>query len=138
MKEIANTSRYSLYFLPEKNRFYLTILGHWKTPDEVPRYLGDWQRALTLCKPGFTILADIRKMYNHPPEVVQQVHLKAQKILIEAGLLRTVDVVPKNMLAEAQVDAIAKISKMPKDKFFTVEQAEIWLDKIADSSVKHL
>lgn len=127
---VATTKAYDLLADTNKNRIYLTIHGFWPGVDTAANYVADWEKALKLVKPGFTVLTDVRTMVTHPAEVIQGLHIPAQKLIVEHGLLRTVEVVPANIIAEMQIDRISKVSEMPKDKYSSIEEAEAYLDQL--------
>lgn len=124
---IAQTPQYKISVDKGKNRAYLTIVGFWRNPEEVPNYVSDWKKAVTMLRPGFTLLTDVREMKIHPASV-RDVHEEAQKLLVNAGV-RKVAELHADKVAEMQLDGVSKDSKMPKQNFSDPKEAELWLDE---------
>ena len=127
MIQIAKNDSYEMSVDTDKNRFYLTIKGFWKKPDQVPEYVADIKAAIDKMKPGFTILTDLRTM-KPPTTEIGQLHVEAQKSLVEGGLSKTAEVVGSAILLEMQLKKYAQTSSMSKAEFESVEEAEAWLD----------
>jgi hypothetical protein len=111
-----------------KNRLYLSILGFWASPNDVPNYVSDLDKASKELKNGFTIVTDVSNM--KPPAIeVNAIHEQAQKLLMRAGLARTAEVVPKTArIQKMAVDQYSKHSGMQKETFYSVDEAEEWLN----------
>jgi hypothetical protein len=124
--KINDTKFYTISVSPEKNRAYLKILCFWRGPEVVPDYLGDWTKAASLLKKGFTLLTDASEMKTHPQEV-RKLHEQAQAIILKAGVIKVAEVL-KDDVAEMQLNAVAKTTQFPKQNFRTAEEAEKWLD----------
>jgi hypothetical protein len=127
MIEIANNDLYEVRVDIDKNRLYLTVKGFWKSPAQAPEYIADLKAAAEKIKPGFTILTDLRTM-KPPTTEVGQLHVEAQKNLVESGLSKTAEVVGSAILLEMQLKKYAQTSSMSKAEFESVEEAEAWLD----------
>lgn len=128
-KTIALNDRYVLQVDPSKNRVYFTIVGHWKSPADVPNYLEDWRRAIRELSPGFTILSHLVMAKSPPPDVLE-LHVEAQKLIVESRLSRVAEVVESNAdSTKAAVDRISRESGMCKAVFDYWTEAEDWLDK---------
>ena len=126
MNTVVSNNYYSIQFDKTKNRFYFSIKGAWLKRDLVPNYLDDWTNAVKLTTPGFTILSDVTDM---GPNMVHDLHIQAQKILVNAGLGRTAEVYKEgSIVAKAQVEQAAQDSGMPMRQFFNKQEAETWLD----------
>ncbi|WP_051203185.1 hypothetical protein [Hugenholtzia roseola] len=126
---IAANAAYDLYYHADKNRFYLTLKGFWKSVDVAPNYLSDWQKALSLSTEGFTILTDLRTSKVYTPEVAA-LHEKAQKMVVDAGLSQTAEVLPNSVFMDFQTRYLSEKSHMPTDKFTEIEAAEAYLDSL--------
>lgn len=63
---IAQNPQYEISVVIPKNRAYLKIIGFWRNPEQVSSYLDDWEKAIAILRPGFTLLADVREMKIHP------------------------------------------------------------------------
>lgn len=119
---------YEMAVDPSINRFYLRILGFWRSKEEVSGYLPDLEKALSEIQPGFTLLTDLSEMKTHPAEV-QELHLQAQALLLRKGLRQTAEVYASSFV-QFQTSAISKKSTMPSRQFESHEAAEGYLDVI--------
>lgn len=124
---IRESKHYSISITPEKNRAYLKIVGFWRSPEVVPDYIADWNKAVSLLNKGFTLLTDATEMKTHPQEV-RKMHEQAQAILLKSGVRKVAELV-KDDVAEMQLDAVAKATQFPKKNFRKAEDAERWLDE---------
>ncbi|MBL0742773.1 hypothetical protein [Chryseolinea lacunae] len=124
---IRESKHYSISITPEKNRAYLKIVGFWRSPEVVPDYIADWNKAVSLLNKGFTLLTDASEMKTHPQEV-RKLHEQAQAILLKNGVRKVAELV-KDEVAEMQLDAVAKTTQFPKRNFRKAEDAERWLDE---------
>jgi hypothetical protein len=130
MHTIAQNSFYQLAVHQEKNRMYLKVAGTWSHVQEVPLYLQHLKEALALVKPGFSIITDIRELEFYSP-VVKQMHLKAQKMTVKAGIFQLAEVhYPHTTVNELSV-SMAQESKIPLNIFDSMEDAEAWLDDLS-------
>ncbi|MDO1451479.1 hypothetical protein Q0590_34715 [Rhodocytophaga aerolata] len=122
----ATNQHYQLSIDQAKNRAYITIIGFWRSPQEVATYVQDLDKALTQLRAKFTLLTDLRSMKTHPKEV-QQLHLEAQQLLLSKGLLQTAEVYESSFI-QFQTSTLSKESKMPLKQFTSIEMAEEYLD----------
>jgi hypothetical protein len=127
---IADNALYSIVYSGDKNRFYLTLRGFWRSPESTPNYLKDWEHAIKLAQPGFTILADVREAKTFPQDVIP-LHEEAQRKLIQAGLKQTAEVVAENIFMEIQTAMFSKKTQMPSNKCKSIEEAESFLDSLS-------
>ena len=131
IKPIAKTDFYSIEVDTTKNRMYFTIVGFWKNSTVVPNYLDDIKKALRSLSPGFTILTDVSQMKT-PSTEVGSLHELAQRLLIEAGLKKTAEIIPDNKAIEKMVlQRLSTKSGMVKSTFHDKATAEAWLDEKA-------
>ena len=128
MKTIAENEYYSLTVDEKRNRIYLTILGFWRGPDVVPNYISDITKAARSVSRDFTILTDVTQM-TAPPTSIGEMHMKAQKILVDAGLCKTAELLPTAAISQMALDRYSRESGMNKGSFSSREEAEKWLDK---------
>lgn len=78
-------------------------------------------------KPGFTLMVDLREM-KIPPVIVNPIHETAQATLVEAGLHRTAKIIPESdIVLKSVTQRISDQSKMKKQQFTDVKEAEVWL-----------
>ncbi len=126
--EVAKTEKYSLVVDAAKNRIYVTMIGFWKSPAEVPNFVKDWKAALSKVKKGFTVLTDHAQRTPPTPEV-KEMFVELQKRIMAAGLRKTAELLNKNAILSLSTDAVAKKSGMLKADFFDRAEAEAWLDE---------
>lgn len=124
---VAKNQCYELLYMPAKNRLYLSIFGFWKSRSAVSQYLSDLKEALTLVKPGFTLLLDLRTMITHPQSVMS-LHIEALALLQEAGLKKGACVNPSDRIATLQVDDTIMQSHLASQRFTSYPEAEAWLE----------
>jgi len=127
MITIAENKQYSLKLDITKNRAFLKIRGFWRNKEDIPAYLKDWDEAINKLTPGFTLLTDATEMVIHPGDV-RDVHSKAQKKVIDAGI-RKVAELHNSGGQEMQLDSVSKETGMPKKNFDNEEDAIKWLDE---------
>lgn len=123
---VAQNHCYELLYDSVKNRIHLIIKGFWKNKEAVPHYLKDIQKALKLAKPGFSLLSDLRTMITHPQRLCS-LHVDAQTLLREAGLVRVASVEPVDRIATLQLKEIMTKSRLPLRRFTSCQEAEAWL-----------
>ena len=128
LKHIARNKCYEISYSEVKNRLYFTVLGFWKNKESVPELLHDWEKALRLVTPGFTVLIDMRTMITHPQEL-NGLHEKFMQMVRDAGVSRVVNVTPNDKIASLQVGEIALRSNLEIQTFDTFEAADKWLDQ---------
>jgi hypothetical protein len=123
---IASNSYYDIAVDTARNRIYLVIKGFWQTKDLVPHYIDDVGEAISLLRPGFTVLANLTRMVT-PTAEVGAVHRQAQKLLVNSGLARSAEIV-NDLLLTNVIDEYAGESKMIRRVFYDSGFAEVWLD----------
>lgn len=116
----------------EKNRIYLTIFG-FMTVEDARRFNEDYRKAIERCKPGFTVLTDVRYYKPGPPEV-QDILAEGPKMAQAAGCKKVARVlVETKPLGSMQIERLAKkASSYPSRHFDSVEEAEAYLDSDID------
>lgn len=130
MKEIAKTEYYEIRVDESKNRIHLTIIGFWKDRTKLRDYLPDLRRAVEEVAPGFTVLADLTKMKTPMPEI-GELHEEAQRVVSQAGLSRTAEIV-SGIVERMAAERYSKSSGMNKRSFADLAEAENWLDGSPD------
>lgn len=123
---VAQNQYYELLYDSMKNRIYFIIKGFWKNKEAVPHYIKDMQKALKLAQPGFSLLSDLRTMITHPQRLCT-LHIEAQTLLREAGLVKVASVEPVDRIATLQLKEIMTKSQLPLRCFRTCQEAEAWL-----------
>ncbi|WP_299706251.1 hypothetical protein [uncultured Pontibacter sp.] len=128
LKHIARNKCYEISYSKTKNRLYFNVLGFWKNKESVPDLLHDWEKALSLVSPGFTVLVDMRTMITHPQEL-NGLHEEFMQMAQDAHVSRVVNVMPDDKIASLQVGEIVLRSNMQIQTFDTFEAADKWLDQ---------
>ena len=126
MELIADTDFYSFNVDRAKNRIYLVYKGFWKTPDQVPDHVKHHTEAVSKLSPGFTVLADVRQMEG---VVITDIIEECQRYAIKAGIRKAARVYAKPTFMQAQADQMHKKTGMKSRGFYSVEEAEAWLDE---------
>lgn len=124
---IRQTSCYTLAYDASRVRLYYSILGYWKNEASVADLLTDWDKALSLVVPGFTLLADMRTMITHPQKLLK-LHEKVHQKVAKAGVSKVANVLPADKIASLQVAAITTGTKIPLRNFDSLDEAMQWLD----------
>jgi hypothetical protein len=125
--QVAKNVCYELSYNETKNRIYFKICGFWKNKECVSEFLNDWDRALELTQPGFTVLTDMRTMITHP-QSLKSLHVEAQHKVKAAGVLHVAHIMSEDKIANLQIEAIADTTHLPSRNFDSLQEAEQWLD----------
>lgn len=131
--QIASNSCYSMLYDGYKNRVYFTIQGYWKNKACIPDFISDWNKTLSMVKPGFSILTDMQTMITHPQEL-SSMHEQAHNLVVEAGVEKVAHVMPADKIAYLQVISIHDKTNLPAKTFTSIEEADQWLDIMAAPS----
>ncbi|OQX23554.1 MAG: hypothetical protein BWK80_25390 [Desulfobacteraceae bacterium IS3] len=126
MEVIAQNSFYTIKVDKKKNRVYNIFSGYWQKESDVPNYLNDGHKAMKHVSKGFTCLTDTVKM-KIPSEAISKLHVKMQKIYMDAGLRKTAEILP-SALVKLAVKRLSDQSGMLAKAFDSWEEAEKWLD----------
>lgn len=125
MIEFANNEFYELRVDKTANRMYITIKGFWR---EKGNYLEDLEEACKAMSPGFKIHVDLTTMKT-PRQDVGEVHIEAQKLLMNYGLIKTAEVHGPDALARMAINKYSDNTGMYKQIFSSNEGAKKWLDE---------
>lgn len=108
---------------------YLKVIGLWRSVDDVPNYITDWDSIMAKARPGFTVLVDLTKMKT-PSDDVKEIHQKVQKQALTKGMKKVAEVVGSGM-GRLTAGRMAKESGMisVQKVFDDFEKAEAWLDE---------
>lgn len=131
MEEILNTELCKILVDTTKNRAYYTMSGFWQQLSDVPEYLESWEKAISLLSPGFTVLTDLRDFQLMSPQWTG-VHVQAQQLASEAGLIGTAELLPAKVLIKSQLNRVSRESGMVKKTFSDPAEAEAWLDSLSE------
>ena len=105
---------------------YVAYKGFWKTPDQVSDFGKHHAVAVGKLSPGFTVLADVRQMEG---VIVTDIIEECQTYAIKAGIRKAARVYAKPTFMEAQADRMHEKTGMKSKGFYSVEEAEAWLDE---------
>lgn len=125
---IAQNDYYIITVDRSKNRAYFTLMGYWKSRQDVPEYLDDWRKAGQKLSRGFTVLSDLTRMKVPPPDVAQ-LHTEAQRIVVSAGSTKTAELVGHDVITRMAIDRFSQDSGMRKRAFESWGEANDWLDE---------
>lgn len=127
--KIIDRKNYIISIDKTKNRVYFQLHKQlWKLND-MDLLLMDWKEVLIEIHPNFTILSDIRNMQIQSP-ALDKSHEEIQKYVAESGLLKLARVLPHNDIVNLQFGRIVERSAIPNNAFYTVEDAEKYLNEI--------
>jgi hypothetical protein len=125
MITVASNDEYSITVDQDKNRIFFTMRGSWTDAKEVSDWLKDLESAIKLCKRGFTELIDWRELSGI---LLTDYIGKAQKMAIDAGLLKAARVYDRETFLKLQMDTLTERTGFPVKSFFNMKDAEAWLD----------
>lgn len=127
METIVETKYYEIYYDKQKNRVYVNALGYWSA-EAGEQYVAEWTKVGEYVQPYFTILIDVRNFATQSQAVQKSIE-KAQERMMDIGVFKTANIVPKNIITRFQLDTMQKKTRLPKARFTSVEEAEQWLDE---------
>ncbi len=129
MKQVVfENKHYQIGLDKDKNRAYITIVGFWRSPQDVEDYVRHLDQVLLQLQPGFTLLTDLTEMKTHP-QVINPIHLAAQQLLLDRGLTQTAEVVSSSIV-QFQTESLSKQSAMPLRQYVSPQEAEAYLDTL--------
>ncbi len=134
MRTIAFNQFYEIDYDDKKNRIYYKVKGYWANVSKVPDYMKHIEEVLTFVKPNFTMLVDTTLTEPHPPEV-EEIRKKAQKLAIEAGLLKAAEISSDNFVSAIQFVDMTQNTKFPINKFSKLKDAEDYLDNEVSKTI---
>jgi hypothetical protein len=119
-----STARADVY----KNRVYLVLMGYHDL-EEALRMKELYKKAIDMCRPGFTVLADVSN-YKPGSDETQKVHEEAVELAKNAGVRKVARVVGQKPLGGMQIERIAEDKGHYEAAHFeTTEEAEKYLDE---------
>ena len=121
---------YDLSFSSIKNQINWKVKGYWRSVNAVPNMEQNWDSVLAQAKkPGFNILADLTEM-KAPPQDVQNLHVKVQGKIVEAGVHKLA-VVIGSALVDMSVKSIGSKSGIAQltTNFADTASAQAWLNE---------
>jgi len=126
MKLVAETDYYRCEIDRSKNRMYLIYKGLWANMKQVPDFVRHHAETVNQLSPGFTVLADVRQMEG---VVISDIIEECQRYAIKAGIRKAARVYAKPTFMEVQAERMHERSGMLSRSFYSVEEAEAWLDE---------
>jgi len=128
--KIIDRKNYTIFIDKMKNRVYFQPTNQiWRLKD-MDFLLLDWKEIIAQMQRNFTILSDIRNLQIQSPRL-DKLHEEIQKYVTENGLLKVARDLADNDIVNLQFGRIAERSLMPNNVFYTIEDAERYLDRIA-------
>ena len=126
---VSKNSLYEFHVDVAKNRVYFTPVGYWDSPQDVPNYISDIKKCVSMLSKGYTVLSDITHLGVPSPEV-NKLHSDAQEMMRHAGQ-RKAAIVNKSMTMNVHLDKV--YDSVGKDHFEmgtfnNMDDAENWLD----------
>ena len=126
MELIHETDYYTFEIDRLKNRMYLVYKGFWKRPDQVPDFVKHHDETISHLLPGFTVLADVRQMEG---VVITDILEEVQRHAVKAGIRKAARVYDKPTFKQVQAESIRVRTGITSKGFYSVEEAEAWLDE---------
>jgi hypothetical protein len=128
--KIIDRKNYTISIDKTKNRVYFQLHRQlWESKDMDFLFL-DWKNIVEQhLQINFTVLSDIRNMQIQSPKLDKS-HEEIQKYVAENGLLKLARVLPNDDIVNLQFGRIVERSCIPNNIFYTIEDAEKYLDKI--------
>lgn len=132
MRLIAFRPEYQITAEITRNRIFYKHFAEIAHVQELPHYLDDWQQALDLMKPGFTILSDMTdlgEISEHLGRLIGQ----AQQLLDGRGL-RLIATVHAPGTAPAPAATAEEAAQYPRRHFTDLWEADKYLDELGAES----
>ena len=113
----------------EKNRIYFSVVGSPPNLQAIPNFESDWIKAMSIVKPGFTVLADMTEMGKYP-EDVDKINKKVQADMMEKGCSKIAHVAKPEIVMQVNSHSNDSGMRHLLRGFFNKKNAELWLDGI--------
>ncbi|MBO0359384.1 hypothetical protein J0X19_15580 [Hymenobacter sp. BT186] len=127
MQLVAYRPEYHVRVDEARNRMIYERFEELTIATELPHYLPDLQRALTLLRPGFTVLADLRRTLG-PNLHLLPVFLASHTLMMQAGIGMMAEVHPLSHTMYQISQAVRAQTHVPARQFTSREEAEAFLD----------
>ncbi|MCS6834046.1 MAG: hypothetical protein NZ521_10770, partial [Flammeovirgaceae bacterium] len=95
-RTLADNEFYQIKADDRKQRLYITLKGFWRSPQQVPQYLPDIQKAIYTMSDGFTCLANFSMLMPFSEEV-KPLFTESIKLLLSEGMKRSAQLLPLNL-----------------------------------------
>jgi hypothetical protein len=127
--QIGRESYYSFTVDTESNRLTIEFLGVWASPEDVPNYLSDLDKALCKVTRGYTLLTLIED--KKPPKLaITKLHKAAMQACMDAGYIKCAIVLKAGkMLQKLSTNVIGKLAGFDFKTFGDEQEAVKWLDE---------
>ena len=113
-----------------KNRVYFQLHKQVWTQIDVDLLLSDWKEIMKYLQNDFTVLSDIRNLQIQSRKLDKS-HEEVQKYVAKNGLLKVARVLPSNNdIVNLQFGRIVERSAIPNNVFYTIKDAENYLDRV--------
>ncbi len=122
----AYRPEYHLGYREELNQVVFQRFEEFTLADALPHYLADWQRALTLVRPGFTVLCDLRRTLG-PNTKLLPIFQRARELMHAAGLAMMAEVHPRSATMMQMSRVLHERAALPVQRFTDLQQAEEFL-----------
>jgi hypothetical protein len=118
---------YSIIVDKEKNRIFLTVVGVWTSPDQVPNYNSDMELAVKEVESGFSVLTTLAE--DKPTKFgMTSLKKKNQQIMMDAGMAQAAVYLPgKQVLQKMTLNVVSKLTGMNVKVFSDRDEAIKWL-----------
>lgn len=127
MQLVAYRPEYHVRVDEARNRMVYERFEELTIATELPHYLPDLQRALALLRPGFTVLADLRRTLG-PNLHLMPVFLASHTLMMQAGIGMMAEVHPLSHTMYQISQAVRAQTHVPTRQFTSREEAEAFLD----------
>ncbi|MCU0289763.1 MAG: hypothetical protein MUF15_25635 [Acidobacteria bacterium] len=121
-------NQYHIEVYPEKNRFDMAFIGHMKSEKDIPHYVEDVEKAVSLLKAGHLLFVEIAENTKPPAFSITKLLKQSQDIIKKGGNKKTaVYISPKLMLQRMTLNVVVKLSGLDIKVFSNKDEAENWL-----------
>lgn len=128
IKAIAENAKYSIKIDPVKNRLYMTLMGQWGDPKELPNFVNDVRNGVAGLAKGFTCLADMKQWKTPSPEAGKLME-ESVAVMAKAGVGKSAGVFGGDVIAQQAAERRARDHELQNRKpFADAAAAEAWLD----------
>lgn len=124
---IAYRPEYHVRVDEARNRMVYERFEELTLATELPYYLSDLQRALALLRPGFTVLADLRRTLG-PNLRLLSLFLKSHTMMMQAGIGMMAEVHPASHTMYQISQVVRAQTHLPTRQFTSREEADAFLD----------
>ncbi|WP_157530388.1 hypothetical protein [Hymenobacter norwichensis] len=124
---VAYRPEYHVRIDEARNRMIYERFEELTLAAELPYYLSDLQRALDHLRPGFTVLADLRRTLG-PNLNLMPVFLASHIMMMEAGIGMMAEVHPLSHTMYQISQVVRAQTHMPTRQFTSREEADAFLD----------